>query len=130
MCCFTHAHLDKYPGTVAADVRLRCRCAAQDPPCPRQATQEDMMCDWCSGRARDDDAPRIETARDVMESLGRRYPPLAGRRVTMRGRMYEDDAPLPAEMWNRAGNLADMEVEIRGLWQSDPQPPPLPTEEP
>lgn len=50
---------------------VRCRCVWADLRCPRQATQEDGLCDWCGVRRSEDlrDHPKALIAPDG-EAMG------------------------------------------------------------
>lgn len=65
MCCFTHSYVT--PETTPPDPKMHCQCGVGQPddggndpdstmfntgfgPCQRMATQEDLLCDTCSGR--------------------------------------------------------------------------------
>lgn len=47
-------------------VEVRCRCVWADVRCPRPATQEDALCDWCGTRRPEDtrDNPKALIAPD------------------------------------------------------------------
>ncbi len=52
MCCVTHGYRDsltppaELATLLATDERLRCQCYYGS-QCRRQATAEDMLCEWC-----------------------------------------------------------------------------------